>query len=362
MAFGAELNFVAGTDVMSDTAAKMQTTVDDMNVAKAAMLAEKDAFINAGIATFMNKTPVIIGAGGVGDVNEFHDLNTYRTPGIYHQNANVNCTVENNYPSKWAGVLIVEVSSAGYVYHTYSPRYTSQKIYRTSGGGGVFDVWQKIIQGQDLAASLPNLLPNSGRFCKDTADYFYLADEATDFLASNMSVYNGATVAQHSQFVHGADIATNDSENKKQETLDLQAKIGRTQHGIEFNILEVTAGAGTTSPYGNGYRAFMLTSSSIQVPEHITLIWYLKMVDGNSQMASSNLVFDDDVFSDPNRILTPADGWVLCKQEFSYPNNYGAGFSHYLEPGKKALIALPSLLSGHHANLPANTGMIISQK
>ena len=118
MPLTSEQNMINATTVMSETAAEIKTVITDTNVATAAMQAEKNAFVAAGVDTFMNKEPVEIGA----DVN----LNTLTESGIYLQYNSNEVSIALNYPASliWnnqpqAGKLIVSKSGA-HVYHSYT--------------------------------------------------------------------------------------------------------------------------------------------------------------------------------------------------------------------------------------------------
>lgn len=67
------------------------------------------------------------------------DLNTYTTPGIYHQSASANAASGSNYPIAAAGMLVVYAASV-MVYQTYQ-RYNTGARWHRSYYNGVWSVW-----------------------------------------------------------------------------------------------------------------------------------------------------------------------------------------------------------------------------
>lgn len=74
-------------------------------------------------------------------INE--NLNSIINFGIYHQNSNINATIENNYPTNSSGVLKVYVNNNNIFqeYHVLSGQINENKIYSRSKYAGFWSNW-----------------------------------------------------------------------------------------------------------------------------------------------------------------------------------------------------------------------------
>jgi hypothetical protein len=90
---------------------------------------------NAATATTLTTPAMIQGADIPGSAN----LNTYTTPGFYHQNTNANAGSGTNYPAALAGML--EVLADGLMVYQRYTLYNSGRIYTRSYYNGTWYAW-----------------------------------------------------------------------------------------------------------------------------------------------------------------------------------------------------------------------------
>ena len=92
-----------------------------------------------------------------GEIPGSTDLNTYRTSGIYPQNANADAVSGSNYPTNNAGILQVINDDYGNGLHTtqlYS-QYNSTNYYHRTYYNGTWQAWRNLAQDTDTVYSLP---------------------------------------------------------------------------------------------------------------------------------------------------------------------------------------------------------------
>ena len=102
----------------------------------------------------------------------------------------------------------------------------------------------------------PNVIGWSGRFADlsgNTHGVFSRDLQGAPFTETSYFVaYNNSSFASAGQFIHNNTDAGGTAGNQTQAVLDLLTALGRTagspaRYGVEFNILEITAGAGTSA-------------------------------------------------------------------------------------------------------------------
>lgn len=84
------------------------------------------------------------------------DLNTVTTPGAYHQNTNSGAAAGLNYPTPYAGLLLVYASATNFLYQFYT-RFRSgpsgaQATYWRTFYGNVWSDWQEVAKKSEVDA------------------------------------------------------------------------------------------------------------------------------------------------------------------------------------------------------------------
>ena len=106
---------------------------------------------NASTATTLTTPAMIQGT----DIPGSADLNTYTTPGFYHQNTNANATSGTNYPNTVAGMLEV-MADGTMVYQRYTV-YSSGQIYTRSYYNGAWYAWRLELDSGNYNSYAPTL-------------------------------------------------------------------------------------------------------------------------------------------------------------------------------------------------------------
>jgi hypothetical protein len=108
-------------------------------------------FSSLGLAT---TSPTLLGGS--------EDLNTKTTPGLYHQNANVDAASGTNYPVALAGILTVH-SGESFIYQQYQSYGVSgaNKIYHRGYYSTAWSPWREVVT-TDGATFTANIAVNNG--------------------------------------------------------------------------------------------------------------------------------------------------------------------------------------------------------
>jgi hypothetical protein len=106
---------------------------------------------SANTATTLTTPAMIQGT----DIPGSTDLNTYTTPGFYHQNTNANATSGTNYPNAVAGML--EVLADGLMVYQRYTVYSSGQIYTRSYYNGTWYAWRLELDSLNYNSYAPTL-------------------------------------------------------------------------------------------------------------------------------------------------------------------------------------------------------------
>ncbi|MDB5643860.1 MAG: hypothetical protein JWN07_3177 [Hyphomicrobiales bacterium] len=235
----------------------------------------------------------------------------------------------------------------------------ANRAFLVRKSGGVY-----CVQTLRQASSLVNLLDDAGRFSGNPEPVTSVAGVFTD--AGYIVNQNGATRANYGLMRFGSAMPVG--------LTDLMAKI-RTPAaqvaGVEFYVLQVTAGAGTLSALTVQGTAFYSTISSTRAtPRGLTAGFYFRVMSGSLVLGSSENVTrvlvdgaaHNITANTPDRIFTATHGWKHAQMWLAPPNGGTTSFWPLrVTPGTVFLFALPAVVPGFET-IPWDVGPIHSSR
>lgn len=218
-----------------------------------------------------------------------------------------------------------------------------------------------------------NLLEDAGRFGGTPEDQ---GVSVGSYVAPNyLSAFNGATFSEGEKFIHNNTTygGTAGALGAEVDALIQKLKAGSAtlykRYGPEFFLLDITAGAGTSSPMTIGATTYYRCMTNISVPiwPKSTFFFNVKCTSGQAAIKlkadSSNYI--DGVLQADHKELLPADGWVQVGVVLDYdPLNF-IGYDNDLfrlltTPSSTVSLALPCLFPGTQQPAPTPIGAISS--
>jgi hypothetical protein len=181
----------------------------------------------------------------------------------------------------------------------------------------------------------------------------FSASRVEAFLTSN----NGASAwTEVGKFIHDNTTNGGAAGALTSTTIDLLAAMGRSstaaRYGVEFYILERTAGTGTSlsAPgYPNNYLATTNGSTAMFGAGNVcTFTAWMRCVDGNQLVVARSPVWVNGLLQTNIAVITPAMGWVHVRTIISSTIGYdNAAPQIYTEANQKWQIALPGFFLGY---------------
>jgi hypothetical protein len=133
--------------------------------------------------------------------------------------------------------------------------------------------------------SLPaiNMRVDSGRYSNDTGA---ISTHVGSYAATDMKAYNGAAFSEGGKFIYNNNNNGGTRGTMNQDTVDLLAAMGRTasndkRYGVEFYIINATAGSGTAGNIGSNYLVIS-TSGHVGMGNTIHLEYWVRAKSGGS--------------------------------------------------------------------------------
>lgn len=174
-----------------------------------------------------------------------------------------------------------------------------------------------------------NLLPDSGRFMGNAVEPLDRDVPGSTFMNESgfFNMANGGIVISGGKFINNNNNFGGTSGTMLQDVVDLVNTISNIsardkRYGTEFNIMNVSQGAGTNTPHSIVTDAYLITSngnkSIIGSGKYVTFSAWIRVKNGT-------LIVDKDIklhmnaieISAPYLQLTSADGWVHIQSVFS---------------------------------------------
>lgn len=257
--------------------------------------------------------------------------------------------------STWTDALIIDAATG---------EVTLPETTLVGGGGGAA-----------AAGAAPfNLFQDAGRFAG--------APEAqgTAAVAFVQPPYatpiNGNVYAAGPKFIHnnstfgGAGAALDPDVATLTQAMRPGAASGILRFGIEFFLMDVTAGAGTAVPLtvDSVTHYLAMANPGPPLPPIYTLNYWVLVKSGTvvPRVETSNQMFINGVEQTVNQAFDNADGWLQITRLYDIPPNLYLGYNSqmwplYATPGAEFYFAAPFLTPGHvPIDAPTRYGVIPS--
>lgn len=213
----------------------------------------------------------------------------------------------------------------------------------------------------DNAAAVFNLLQDAGRFGGTPEPQ---AASAPTFSAPNyIFAQNGATIAQGPKFIfnnddYGGSAGTLDADVLAlvQKTKDPHIHPSYGRYGVEYYVLDFTAGTGTSGLRTiDGLAHYLLFSiRSAPIPMKLSFNCHVLVKSGSLgvTLANNNKLFIDGNPIRADQPVLPADGWRQVTRLYDINPRRTAGYDNilhnlYATPGAQIYLAMPALCPGH---------------
>jgi len=200
-------------------------------------------------------------------------------------------------------------------------------------------------------------MPDNGRFAGDIGQYIY----ASTFSNSSFFVpYNSGTATQVGKFIHNNNDYGGSAGSMTQTTIDLIETQNRDatdkRYGVEFFIMQLTAGSGTlvAITFPGGTRYLMSTTSSGAywgINGYGTFSSWIRAINGPIGLygaAFVNWEINGVTQLQSNYDLSPDDGWIFVKIVRQDAIGYDNGFPFFCgNDGNGLQIAIPAMFNGY---------------
>jgi len=208
------------------------------------------------------------------------------------------------------------------------------------------------------AASPFNLVNDAGRFAGNPEPKGVLAPvfSAPDYLIGA----NGATISQGPGFIH--DNTTYGGSRGNLEPV-VDALISRLRdpdsrrYGVEFHLLDITAGNGESVARTFGGETFYLgfSNPAIPLPNQLTMNFWVHAIQGKLlayKTSSNSRLFIDGYERVSPQVITPADGWTQITKLIDRDPAGFAGYNNishelFCLPGTRYHLACWLVTPGH---------------
>jgi len=209
-----------------------------------------------------------------------------------------------------------------------------------------------------------NMFGDGGRFAGDPEPKSVSASNFT--VPSYISTTNGSSFSAGPKFIHnnndyGGSAGALDADVKS--LIDkLKAPTVR-RYGIEFYLMHITAGAGTTgSATINGiphYYSFILMQAPILGKISFNCHILVKSGSVGFTTFAGSSVYLDGVAQSTSQQIVPADGWRQISRHYDRATNAFTGYDNtlhriYSTPGTEYYLAIPFLATG---TIPMGSGV-----
>ncbi len=213
-----------------------------------------------------------------------------------------------------------------------------------------------------------NLLKDAGRFAGSpepqsaisagfTAPAYFGTVNGSSFAAGPKFIFDNATYG-------GAQPALDVDVDALVTRLKDVANTSWRRYGVEFYLLQVTAGSGTAMPLTVGAATYYLcmTNTNAPVPAQMTVGFHLLVKSGTVALfygsSESTLHLDGTPFTS-HQLLVPADGWRQVTRLVNRNPRQFVGYNNtlkrlYASPGTVFYLAAPFFTPGH---VPISPGL-----
>ncbi|MCY1227348.1 hypothetical protein D9M72_396130 [compost metagenome] len=272
---------------------------------------------------------------------------------IYHitriSGAFADCIVQAN------GVELIGPSN------TYSLGQLNTSVTLQSGAGGWRVLAAVEAPSTDRGVPVVNLMSDSG---KGSARASPINRTVGAYDAGKYSIWFGAYNGASAWTEAGKYIFDNSTNGGAAGALtptvvDLLNKQGRTtpalaRYGVEYFVLERTAGVGVTNPHSANWPNNSLTSTCsfgmFGADNATTFIGWVRCIDGNQLVIGAGLVWIDGKRTTDqtgSAVITPAMGWVHIRATTRTSIGYDNAWPRlYAEVGQKFQVALCGFFNG----------------
>jgi len=223
-----------------------------------------------------------------------------------------------------------------------------------------------IVTDLDNPAPVVNLLQDAGRFGGTPEP---ITAPVTGFVApAYITASNGATIVAGPKFITNnttyggvAGALDPDVQALVEKLKDTAVDLSYGRYGVEFYLLDITAGAGTATLRTIGGLAHYLTFAlrSAPVPPRLSWTCHVLVKSGSLgvPLASQNRLFIDGRRQRADLALAPADGWRQITRLYDVNPRRTGGYDNilhnlYTTPGARILLAAPALVAGHIPTAP----------
>lgn len=213
-----------------------------------------------------------------------------------------------------------------------------------------------------------NLLKDAGRFAGSPEPQSVTA--AAFSAPAYFGTVNGSAFAQGPKFItnntdYGGTAGTLDA-----DVHDLIVRLRDAsnasfrRYGVEFHLLQVTAGSGTATPLTVGSTTYYLcvTNTNAPVPTQMSVSFHLRVKSGAVALMynsdESTLHMDGTPYTS-HQVLGPGDGWKQVTRLVNRNPRQFAGYNNilkrlYATPGTVFYLAAPFFTPGH---IPISPGL-----
>lgn len=217
-----------------------------------------------------------------------------------------------------------------------------------------------------------NLFKDAGRFAGSPEPNSIAA--ATFEAPTYLAAYNGASFAAGDKFIDdnttyggSAGALGSDVDGLIQKIRDTGASSDYGRYGPEFFVMDVTAGAGTTSPEIVGPTTYYMALANASVPTwaRATVGFNMKVKSGEAAIVlhASRGTYMDGTRQASSFTLAPADGWKQIVHRLEHEPRQFVGYDDnvfriYATPGSVIALALPFHIPGWAPISTAPYGLI----
>jgi hypothetical protein len=200
-------------------------------------------------------------------------------------------------------------------------------------------------------------MPDNGRFSGDIGQAIY----ATAFANSTFfAPFNSGAASEVGNFIHNNSDYGGSAGNMTQTTIDLVEAMGRNstdkRYGVEFFIMQLTAGSGTTNPdtFPGGTRYLLCTNGAkayFGVSGYCTFTAWIRAINGSIGLRAisyNEWEINGVAQSQYNYDLSTSAGWVFVKIVRQSAHGYETGLPFfYANNGNGLQIAVPAIFNGY---------------
>lgn len=213
----------------------------------------------------------------------------------------------------------------------------------------------------DNAAAVFNLLQDAGRFggAPEPQTAYGVSFTAPTYINAS----NGATIVAGPKFIfnnndYGGTAGALDADILAlvQKTKDAHINASYGRYGVEYYVLDITAGAGTSTlrTIGGVAHYLLFSMRSAPIPMKLSFNCHVLVKSGSLgvTLAVNNKLFIDGNPIRADQAVLPADGWRQITRLYDVNPRQSAGYDNilnniYATPGARIYLAMPALCPGH---------------